>query len=664
MKTAFLLPMKWISAICLIAVFSNAVRAQEVDLSPGKKFVFKDATFKRGSAAIDPASYPRFEKLLAYLAARPDLDIEIGGHADNQGNPKTNLALSRARADAVKAFLVQRGIAADRLFTKGYGDTQPIADNSTDDGRSQNRRIEVVGLSPRTERSLTTQTNTPISPDGTITAIQRDVRARAPWETAWSKAILSQPVYEYHRINTAAASRSTVTFLDRSALQIGENALVVIYGVSEEPQQRPTPTPQVGLLSGDLYVKLAAARQQPPLSVRTRAAEIALANSSGKIGSDAKGRSLVSIHRGGASVRGLKTGASFEAATPLPNAPVAVPENFGTRIAENTPPEQPRPLPNPPELIAPTSPVENPIQFRWRATAAQTRLDISPTDEFDTLVFTTTNVAESATASLNAGRYFLKLTSIDSIGLESRPLVLPIDVIGRSPRRLRLTLRAPELERGVATNSVIIINGETEPGATIFVNGDSIARADNNGAVRFSVALTSRFNDINVVAKDDDNIPARQSFSVDLLMPRQWVGFLGMSVSPSPSASYGNGVAFRGGVEYRPNSVFSVDAEALAGRLSGIGFTPDAVLLGAGVGASVHAEVTSWAAPFAEVRASVATYQGIGVAFSPALGGGVRFNADAVGFLVFARYNFLLGNSFQEQLGATRILDFGFKIAF
>ncbi len=656
--------MKCLRAMCLITVFSSAVWAQEVDLSPGKKFVFKDATFKRGSTAIDPASYPRFEKLLAYLAVRPDLDIEIGGHADNQGNPKTNLALSKARADAVKAFLIQRGIAADRLFTKGYGDTQPIADNATEEGRSQNRRIEVVGLSPRTERSLTTQTNTPISPDGTITAIQRDVRARAPWETAWSKATLAQPVYEYHKINTAAASRSTVTFVDRSALQIGENALVVIYGVTEEPQQRSAPTPQVGLLSGDLYVKLAAARQQPPLSIRTRAAEIALANSASKIGSDAKGRSLVSIHRGGASVRGLKSGASFEESTPLPNEPVAVPENFGTRIAENTPPEQPRPLPNPPELISPTSPIENPVQFRWRATAAQTRLDISPTDEFDTLVFTTTNVAESTTASLDIGRYFLRLTSIDSIGLESKPLIRAFAVVGVQPKPLTLTLRSPALDRGSTSDESFSITGETKPGAMLFLNGSRVAQADETGKLSFALTLREKYNTLEFVAKDDFNYPARQVFNVDFAPPKRWFGFLGMTVSPMLSTRYGNGVAFRGGIEYRPNSVFSLDAEALAGRLSGISLTPDAVLLGAGVGASVYAEVTSWAAPFVEARVSAATYQGIGVAFSPALGGGVRFNADAVGFLVFARYNFLLGNSFQEQLGSTRLLDVGFKIAF
>jgi OmpA-OmpF porin, OOP family len=79
------------------------------------------------------------------LRADPSLKLEIQGHTDNVGGAAANLKLSQERAAAVRAHLVQTyGIANDRLTTAGYGDTRPIADNATEDGKSQNRRVELV----------------------------------------------------------------------------------------------------------------------------------------------------------------------------------------------------------------------------------------------------------------------------------------------------------------------------------------------------------------------------------------------------------------------------------------------------------------------------------------------------------------------------------------
>lgn len=73
------------------------------------------------------------------------LKLEIQGHTDNSGTPAANMALSKSRAAAVKAYLVDNfGIVADRLTTSGFGDTKPSADNKTEAGRAQNRRVELV----------------------------------------------------------------------------------------------------------------------------------------------------------------------------------------------------------------------------------------------------------------------------------------------------------------------------------------------------------------------------------------------------------------------------------------------------------------------------------------------------------------------------------------
>jgi outer membrane protein OmpA-like peptidoglycan-associated protein len=72
--------------------------------------------------------------------------LEIGGYTDNVGNPTANQRISQQRADAVRRFLIEKGVSSDSLVAKGYGDSNPIASNDTEDGRFKNRRIEYKDL--------------------------------------------------------------------------------------------------------------------------------------------------------------------------------------------------------------------------------------------------------------------------------------------------------------------------------------------------------------------------------------------------------------------------------------------------------------------------------------------------------------------------------------
>ncbi len=74
------------------------------------------------------------------------MSVEIDGHADPQGSPERNLELSLRRAEAVVAYFVSQGEDPERFIAVGYGDTRPIADNSTEAGRQKNRRIEFIAL--------------------------------------------------------------------------------------------------------------------------------------------------------------------------------------------------------------------------------------------------------------------------------------------------------------------------------------------------------------------------------------------------------------------------------------------------------------------------------------------------------------------------------------
>jgi outer membrane protein OmpA-like peptidoglycan-associated protein len=107
-------------------------------------FVTLYVNFETGKSAISPDSSTTLDAAANALKAAGVLRIEVAGHTDNVGTPEANLKLSQDRAQAVMAALTQRGVKADTLTAKGYGQTAPIADNRTEDGRAKNRRVELV----------------------------------------------------------------------------------------------------------------------------------------------------------------------------------------------------------------------------------------------------------------------------------------------------------------------------------------------------------------------------------------------------------------------------------------------------------------------------------------------------------------------------------------
>lgn len=107
-------------------------------------FVSLDVNFDTGLATIRPDSAKTLDDAAAALKTIPAMKIEVGGHTDNVGTPEANQKLSQERAQAVMAALVQRGITADRMTAKGFGQSTPVADNRTDEGRAKNRRVELV----------------------------------------------------------------------------------------------------------------------------------------------------------------------------------------------------------------------------------------------------------------------------------------------------------------------------------------------------------------------------------------------------------------------------------------------------------------------------------------------------------------------------------------
>jgi OOP family OmpA-OmpF porin len=106
----------------------------------------KGVIFDNDKASLQASSTATLDEAVATLKRYPGLKVEVAGHTDNVGNDAHNLDLSQRRAKEVMDYFVSHGVAADRLSAKGYGETQPVADNGKAAGRAQNRRVELRAM--------------------------------------------------------------------------------------------------------------------------------------------------------------------------------------------------------------------------------------------------------------------------------------------------------------------------------------------------------------------------------------------------------------------------------------------------------------------------------------------------------------------------------------
>jgi len=110
-------------------------------------------TFAFDSSSLNPQFYPVLDKVAQTLGEYNQTVIQIAGHTDSTGSHAYNMKLSEQRASSVKTYLAGRGIAANRMVTVGAGPDYPVADNSTAEGRAENRRVEIT-IVPVTEENL------------------------------------------------------------------------------------------------------------------------------------------------------------------------------------------------------------------------------------------------------------------------------------------------------------------------------------------------------------------------------------------------------------------------------------------------------------------------------------------------------------------------------
>jgi OmpA-OmpF porin, OOP family len=125
------------------------VKGKELKLVPievGAVVKLNNIFFDTGKATLRDESAPELDRIVGEMNTKPKLVIELGGHTDNVGSNELNNKLSQDRADSVREYMIGKGIEPDRIQSKGYGETKPVATNDTDEGRQQNRRVEFTIL--------------------------------------------------------------------------------------------------------------------------------------------------------------------------------------------------------------------------------------------------------------------------------------------------------------------------------------------------------------------------------------------------------------------------------------------------------------------------------------------------------------------------------------
>jgi outer membrane protein OmpA-like peptidoglycan-associated protein len=114
------------------------------DTPRGLVVTMADVLFATGKYDLAQSAREKLARLSGIVLAHPGLKLEIEGHTDSTGSDALNQTLSEQRANTVRSYLMEQGLAGDAVTAKGFGQTMPVADNSTADGRQKNRRVEII----------------------------------------------------------------------------------------------------------------------------------------------------------------------------------------------------------------------------------------------------------------------------------------------------------------------------------------------------------------------------------------------------------------------------------------------------------------------------------------------------------------------------------------
>ena len=138
--------MKWFLTL-LLASFAIEIQAQDYHLEGNEVKISKEILFEAGTAKLKPESTEALQIVKKYLDDKSYISmLRVEGHTDNDGNAATSQVLTEKRALAVCNKLIDLGVDCKRLIAVGFGDTKPVAENSTPSGKAENRRINFINV--------------------------------------------------------------------------------------------------------------------------------------------------------------------------------------------------------------------------------------------------------------------------------------------------------------------------------------------------------------------------------------------------------------------------------------------------------------------------------------------------------------------------------------
>ena len=243
--------------------------------------------FDVGGSELTPGSEAILKGIANKLRAELNLMIDVNGYTDNVGSAAANAALSKKRADQAKDYLANNlRVAGDRINTAGLGAQDPIASNKTEQGRQENRRVEIVIREP----------------DALLVRFENDVKVQPPAiKPGWLDPAPNYYLYRRYRITTGKKSSAYIVYPDKGVLNIGEDAMVIIHGMESKRKEKPI-IKNIELQSGGLETILKDVGKQEDSVMSTSAPVVELYPDSSKIVVDEKLKGLVSVYQSNAVV--------------------------------------------------------------------------------------------------------------------------------------------------------------------------------------------------------------------------------------------------------------------------------------------------------------------------------------------------------------------------
>lgn len=471
------------------------------------RFEFSNVRFRTGSSSIDPATYPALDSLARFLKAS-GAKVEIAGHTDNVGNAAANRALSLRRAESVKRFLTSRlRIPSVQLTAKGYGQIMPKSDNTTAEGRAQNRRVEVTVLSRiRTAR---------------VSFLMGNAFVRKQGVSRWEPASAGRVLTVLDELATDSAGRLEIALDNGGRLKLRPGSSLVIERMSLLDGGAAAAI-EIGLRLGKLHAKLPRLEREF-FSVITASAMAGLDDAEAVVEARPDGATLLSVWQGQALFRGSKQGAS--------ERPVAA--GLGSRCRTGSEPEAPAALPKPPQPLRPLASDTlfynpdrpKPFDFAWETPpAGRSRLTVARDVALNEVV---ADVVTSGTAfqlpAQKSDRLYWQMNSVDSLGFEGQPWPLRSFEVRRKLDGPSLTVLQPLAGQRIGRREVLV-TGSTDPKSSVTVNGAK-APVDAEGNFSLSVALTPGDNALKVSSRDRADNESATVLNVDCSPIRRfWAG--------------------------------------------------------------------------------------------------------------------------------------------